>query len=225
MKTLVSTLSAALLLGCSLTSKSEPITPRYFTPERTESAGGEQAAARGALIASPGPALALQLGRVDAASYLREYIAYRDSEHELGFYDDRRWSEQPDAYLRRALEQALFERRGLTRVFSAAAPELNVELTAFDEVRKPQHGVLCKVRLVLVDGGSARLEETVVVEERLNLDPNADAAAAVAQALAVALDSAVQRIADRVVDALHQLRAEAASPPVPQPVPEPVPAP
>lgn len=218
MRTLT-TLTAALLLGCSLTSKSEPITPRYFTPERMAGAGGEQAAARGALIASPGPALSLQLGRVHAASYLRESIAYRDSEHELGFYDDRRWTEQPDAYLRRALEQALFERRGITRAFSATAPELNVELTAFDEIRKPQHGVLCEVRVVLVDGGSARLEETVTVEERLDVGADDDPAAAVAQALAVALDSAVQRIADRVVDALQQLHAEAAAPTPDQPEP------
>src|SRR5687768_6369916 len=111
----------ALLGGCALTSKSEPWTSRYFTPE---AAGGSESPAD---PADAGGAR-LRLGRVSAGKHLRERIAFRRSEHELGYYDDRRWTEQPDVYLRRALSAALFEERGIHRVVSSGSPTLEVEL-------------------------------------------------------------------------------------------------
>jgi cholesterol transport system auxiliary component len=192
------------LLGCALTGKGEPLVPRYFTPERVATSnGGEQANAGAALIASSGAPLALRLGHVDAASHLRENIAYRDSELELGFYEDRRWTERPDAYLRRALEHALFEQRGLTRSTATLSPQLHVELLAFDEIRKPRHGVLVQIKVLLLDGTTARLEESVVVEQAIDTKPGGDDAAAIAEGLSHALESAVQRIADRVLGALR----------------------
>src|SRR4029078_3767284 len=83
--------------------------------------------------------LRLRLGRVVAGSSCPEQIPYRDSDHELGFYEERRWTERPEVYLRRALARALFEERGATRVVSGFAPTLDVELTAREEIRAPQH--------------------------------------------------------------------------------------
>src|SRR5689334_19308246 len=82
--------------GCALTQKATPINARYFSPEPAASSRSP-AAERAA-----GSGLELRLGRVMAGAHIRERIVYRDSEYELGFYDDRLWSERPDAYLRRA---------------------------------------------------------------------------------------------------------------------------
>jgi cholesterol transport system auxiliary component len=202
-------LACNLLLGCALTDKGEPLTLRYFTPERIANTGGaEQANAGRALISAGETPIALRLGRVDSASYLREYMAFRDSELELGFYDDRRWTERPDAYLRRALEHALFEQRGLQRSTANFTPELRVELLAFDEVRKPRPGVLVQVKALLIDGRTAQLEESFVVEAPLGDKPAGDAPAQVAEGLALALDRAVQRVADRVLTVLRARTAE-----------------
>jgi cholesterol transport system auxiliary component len=187
--------------GCALTSKAEPLEPRYFTPERVAATSGdEQAHAGAALIASPGGApLALRLGRIDSAEYLREYMAFRDSELEVGFYEERRWTERPDAYVRRAIEHALFEQRGVTRSVSGLAPQLNVELLAFDEIRKPKPGVLVQIKVLLLQGGAARLEETFVVEQPIDDDPAKDRPALVAQELSRALDRVVHQLADKVL--------------------------
>jgi cholesterol transport system auxiliary component len=190
--------------GCSLTDKADPLEVRYFTPERVATSGGEQANAGSALLASAGTPIALRLGRVDSADYLREYMAYRDSELEVGFYEDRRWTERPEAYLRRALEQALFEQRGVTRSMAGVAPQLNVELLAFDEVRKPKPGVLVQLKVLLVQGGTAQLEETVAIERPIDADPNKDRPTLVAQGLAQALDAAVQQLADRILTELRK---------------------
>ncbi len=195
--------------GCSLTSKADPLEPRYFTPERVEpTSGAEQAHAGAALIASPGGApLALRIGRIDSAEYLREYMTFRDSELEVGFYEERRWTERPEAYARRAIEHALFEQRGVTRSVGGLAPQLSVELLAFDEIRKPKPGVLVQIKVLLLQGGAARLEETFVVEQPIDDDPAKDRPALVAQGLSQALDHVVQQLADRVMAALREAEA------------------
>jgi cholesterol transport system auxiliary component len=191
--------------GCSLTDKADPLEVRYFTPERVAAtSGAEQANAGSALIASAGTSVELRLGRIDSADYLREYMAYRDSELEVGFYEDRRWTERPEAYLRRALEQALFEQRGVTRSTAGLAPQLNVELLAFDEVRKPKPGVIVQLKVLLLQGGSARLEETVAIERPIDADSDKDHPTLVAQGLAHALDAAVQQLADRILTELRK---------------------
>ena len=201
---LIAVLSGAAA-GCSLTDKADPLEVRYFTPERVVStSGGEQANAGTALLASAGAPVALRLGRIDSADYLREYMAYRDSELEVGFYEDRRWTERPDAYLRRALEQALFEQRGVTRSTAGVAPQLNVELLAFDEVRKPKPGVLVQLKVLLLQNGTARLEETLAIERPIDADPAKDRPTLIAQGLAHALDAAVQQLADRILTELRK---------------------
>src|SRR5579859_2713520 len=113
--------------GCALLSKSDPVVPRYFSPEPA-------AAAEPALVVPAAAPLELRLGRVNAGSYLRDKIVFRNSAYEVGYYEERRWTEKPEAYVRRALARALFDRRGIHQVISGPAPTLEVEVTAFEEV-------------------------------------------------------------------------------------------
>jgi ABC-type uncharacterized transport system auxiliary subunit len=196
-------LAAAVALGfagCALTSKSKPLEVRYFTPAHAEAPDGEPALAGPA----PGtaPALELRLGRVDAASYLREKIAYRDSANEVGYYETLRWTEAPDAFVRRALGRALFQQHGLEEVVSGIAPQLEVELTAFEEVRAPKHVVRVEMTWKLRDHRNVLFQRTVRVEK-----PVDDAApGAIAAAMGVALDEAVETTVTDVVAALTRAR-------------------
>jgi hypothetical protein len=72
-------------LGCALTSKADALSPRYFSPEQAP----EPSAAR----AAPERRLELRLGQVSSASHLDERISYRLSSSEVGFYEERRWTE------------------------------------------------------------------------------------------------------------------------------------
>jgi len=183
--------------SCALTSKGTALSPRYFSPET------------GSLPASsPAPAgesLALRLGTVDAASHLEERMAYRVHASELGYEEERRWTERPDEYLRRALEQELFERRHLRRIVSGAGATLDVELLAFEELRGPTPRVRLALRFTLHDARQASLEKSLTVERAL-APPSRDTAHAqlVASALGAALESAVSEVADDVSQKLFQ---------------------
>ncbi|HYJ08617.1 MAG TPA: hypothetical protein VEX18_06400, partial [Polyangiaceae bacterium] len=96
MKRVQLTLFCALVTlqpSCALTSKADAMTPRYFNP---------QLAAVSRSQAAPRP-FELRLGQVSSAAHLDERISFRINASEVGFYDDRRWTELPEAYLRRAL--------------------------------------------------------------------------------------------------------------------------
>jgi cholesterol transport system auxiliary component len=184
-----------LLGGCALTSKSDPWTTRYFTPEAAT--GSEP-------VATPNdpPGARLRLGRISAGTHLRERIAFRNSDHELGYYDDRRWTEQPDVYLRRALAFALFEQRGLTRVVAGGSPTLDVELVAFEEIRGKQPRARLRAVVIMHDQRSGRLERTIGVERPVRQVDADDQPEAVAQALADTLHVAVEQISELVVATL-----------------------
>jgi cholesterol transport system auxiliary component len=186
-------LTASLLGACALTSKSEPLTPRYFAPDFIA------AAPRHVVPASTAPAVVrqLRLGDVLGGSHLRERMLFRDRNNALGYYDERRWTERPEDYLRRALARALFEERGLQRVVAGAAPTLEVELVAFEEVRAPVRKVRLQAVVLLHDERVVRLEETVTVERPVRAR-SADDAGAVVAALSEALRAGVTYIADRV---------------------------
>ncbi len=179
----------ALLIGCALTSKAEVLTPRYFSPEPTAAARSPKATDR----------LELRLGEVSAASHLDERMAYRVAGAEMGFYEDQRWTENPEAYLRRALTRDLFEERGLSRVVAGRAPILDVELTAFEELR----GQPTKARVALTF--SLRDDRHSVVERSLELQrpvvPSAgtDPAQRLAETLTRTLDEAVREMGDEVL--------------------------
>ncbi|HTU59073.1 MAG TPA: ABC-type transport auxiliary lipoprotein family protein, partial [Polyangiales bacterium] len=155
--------SLAVLLGlcvsgCALLGKSEALSPRYFSPD---SAPPTASAARSP---TPTTAVELALGRVTAAAHLGERIVYRDSSHELNFYDERRWSEKPEAYLRRALARSLFEQRGLRRLVSGIGPTLDVELTEFAEVRGDSPSARVAATFLLYDQRQVRRQASVYVE-------------------------------------------------------------
>jgi cholesterol transport system auxiliary component len=200
-------LSTLLVLGCALTNKSEPMVPRYFSPERS-----------GAIEKPPSPppgiAAELRIGHITAASYLDERMVYRDSAFELGYYQEKRWTEAPEEYLRRRLERALFQERGLRHVVSGSAPTLEVELTAFEEIRKPKRIARVQVSARLQDARLVRWEQTLTVDQPVD-ERNKDALAdEMVEALGVALDAVVNQIADRVTK-------ELAATPAPAPAQEP----
>ena len=188
---------ASLHLGCALTSKATPLVPRYFSPELLAPTPGSRAAE--APAAEP---LTLRLGLVEAASHLEERISYRVHASELGYYEDRRWTERPEEFVRRALEQELFERRHLHRVVSGAGNTLDVELTAFEELSDPPARVRLALRFTLHDDRESSLERSLVVERALPPDGASEHAQRVASALGSALTEAVTNVSRDVVRAL-----------------------
>lgn len=184
MKALVLGVLALALGGCALFSKNDVPTRRYFSPDLASARTASVPRANGEL----------RLGRVTAAASIAERIMYRTSDHEVGFYDDRLWTEKPDAYLRRALSRVLFEEQGLHSVMRGAGPTLDVELLRFEEVMAPQHVGRVKVAFALSDERVVSLQQTFLVDR-----PIADASPeAVAQAMGEALRDAVDAIAGHV---------------------------
>jgi cholesterol transport system auxiliary component len=186
---LLCTLAALFAIGCALTSKSEAIAPRYFSPER---AGGIARTGAKSMVE-------LRLGHIESAPHLDERIVFRDSDYELGYYEERRWTEGPEQYLKRRLERALFEERGLHRVVGGVAPTLEVELTAFEEIRAPRRIARVEVMVRLQDQRFVRWEETLTIDQPILVKAGGDAAEATVAALGLALGAVVDRIADRAV--------------------------
>jgi len=181
-------IGAVALAGCALLGKSEPVVPRYFTPDYP--AAGPTASARSDLQ--------LRLGRVEGWSHLRERMAVRHSAREVSYYEDRQWTERPEIYLRRALSRTLFEERGVVASLSGRAVTLEVELIAFEEIGPP-HQARMQALLVLRDDRTGLLEETITVERPVASAGQGDEALAVVDAFSQALHDGVTRIADRVV--------------------------
>jgi cholesterol transport system auxiliary component len=193
-----------LLLGqqpaCALTSKADARSPRYFNPQLA--AGPHSPAAE--------HPFELRLGQVSSASHLDERISYRISAAEVGFYEDRRWTEIPEAFLQRALERELFEERRLSRVVSGVVPVLDVELTSLEEVRGSPSKARVTLTFSLRDERRSLLERSIELERPVSEQAGADAAQRLAQALAAALTQAVQTVGDEVVNRLSEAAAQAA---------------
>ncbi len=124
------------------------------------------------------------------------------------YYEDRRWTERPEIYLRRALSRTLFEERGVIASLSGRAVTLDVELIAFEEIEQP-HKARMQALLVLRDDRMGLLEETITVDQPVAKTEQADQARAVVDALSQALQTGVTRIADRVVAKLSERGAHA----------------
>ena len=202
---LVALMLAGLSSGCALMSKGEPVTPRYFTPLAEPSSSGAKA---GAPASERAPS-ELRLGQVEPAAHLDERIAYRVSDAELAYYADQRWTEPPEALVRRALERELFERRGLERVVSGAAPTLDIDVLGFEELREPPARARVSMRLLLHDDRRAQLERTVTVD--VPLADGADRGPALARAMAEALSTAARQVADLAITQLDGARASVAT--------------
>ena len=210
---LVSFLALSLFVsGCALTSKSDSVILRYFALDGSR--------------AHPTPAgqsktsdLQLRLGRVNAASYLKERIAYRDDGVEVGYYDDLRWTEKPEAYLRRALARSFFEEHGLKQIVAGFGPTLEVELSTFDELRGAKPAVRVEMTWLLRDEQVVSIQRSFVIERPLATSKGEAAPADVATALSGALDEGVQRIVTEVSAALtaSSTASPAATPPATPP--------
>lgn len=179
------------LSGCALLGKSEPVLPRYFSPEYP----GEGALPPG----RAGPRV--RLGRVEGWSHLRERLVVRSARGELVQREDWRWMERPEVYLRRALARTLFEERGAVEVLTGRAPALEVELIAFEEREAPRRARV-ELRLTVWDEQVARLAETVIAEQPVEQGGGGRSAAPLVEAFARALRAAVTAVADRVLETL-----------------------
>jgi cholesterol transport system auxiliary component len=179
------------LAGCALTSKGAAVQPRFFSPDFS--------APRAPAAAPAAVPLELRLGMIEAASHLEERMAYRVHDSELGYRDDRRWSERPEEYLRRALERELFERSGIRRVLSGAATTLDVELTAFEEIRGAPPRARLALTFRLHDDRQVSFERSLTVERPLVADGDKDHAQRVASALGEALAEATTAVSASVV--------------------------
>jgi ABC-type uncharacterized transport system auxiliary subunit len=152
--------------------------------------------------------LELRLGRVSSGPSLRERIAYRDAAYELGYYDDLRWTERPETYVRRGLGRALFEEHGVRRVLGGTSPTLDVEVIAFDDLRLATgRAVRVQLKLLLHEDVGVILEDTLTIERPVAGDkPKIEDVIA---ALATALDAACEQVSLRVESALASKRAAA----------------
>lgn len=183
----------SLQSGCALTSKADALFPRYFSPEQATRQGPPAAVGN----------LGLRLGQVSSATYIDERISYRLSGSEVGFYDDRRWTEVPENYLRRALEHELFEQRGLQRIVTGAGPSLDVELTAFEELRGKPTRARVTLTFSLRDERRSLLEKSLRLEREVTAQAGADPEQSLAATLSIALADAVSSVATQVVSLLE----------------------
>jgi uncharacterized lipoprotein YmbA len=190
---------AAFALGltaCALTSKSRPLEVEYFAPTAPIGEGTVRADA-----STEPEAPKVRLRRVFSGSHLRTRIAYRTSPVRLEFYEAKRWTEPPEEYARRALEQSLFE-RGLL-VTGGAAPELEVEVIAFEEIQAPRHSGRVRLRYRLIDRREVVDERTIDV-----VRPAGATFDSLVLAIGAALDDASARLA---TDVNERLRARVAT--------------
>jgi ABC-type uncharacterized transport system auxiliary subunit len=192
---LFAALSSATL-GCAFFTKSDPVVVRYFTPEGLGSPAGPSARFT-AGTTSPA-AVDLRIGRINSASYLRDRIAFRDESFEIGYYERLRWTEKPEAYLRRALGRALFQEQGVHQIVSGPGPTLEVDLDAFEELKSPRHAARIQVTWLLHDEQRVQFQETFTIERPI---PSGDVSGSggIAPAMAEAFEQAVQRVVGRVM--------------------------
>jgi len=181
-----------LLDGCALTSKGTPMEVRYFSPESID----VHHAARQTLP----PVARLHVGDLTSSANLRYPIVHRESAVELDLYETLRWTENPEDYVRRSLSRALFDDGQLEEVVGGAALTLDVEVIAFEEIRRENRHFgrvqlgyrLHDERLVLANG--------VVTVER---DASSAAIEPVVAAIGSAMDAATSELAKNVVTRLR----------------------
>jgi uncharacterized lipoprotein YmbA len=99
--------------------------------------------------------VAVAVRRFETPDYIRQgRIVYRETPHEIGFYDYHRWADDPGATITTAMIDALRS----ARLFSAVVP--------YDGQANPEHVLSGRlVRLDEVDyGGGVRVETRLVAE-------------------------------------------------------------
>jgi ABC-type uncharacterized transport system auxiliary subunit len=197
-------LGCLALSGCALLGKNDAVVPTYFSPVEVAPAAP---AAQG-----HGGRLALRLGRVEGQLHLGPRMVVRSPTQEVTFLENQRWTERPEVYLRRALEVALFEERGIVEVKSGRAVSLEVELGAFEELEEPPRRVRLEAYFTLHDGRLGLLQGTVTLEQPVRDTPASGRPQAVVEAYGVVLRDAAARIADRVTSRLATVDPAAPAP-------------
>jgi ABC-type uncharacterized transport system auxiliary subunit len=205
--------------GCALLTKSRPVKIRFFTaevaPQPAKPASTAVASSGAPAASAPAPVLELRLARVNAASYLRDRIAYRDASAEVGYYATYRWADPPESYLRRALARSLFERHQLREIVSGAGPALEIDLDAFEEMRAPRRVARISITWRLRGDRTILVQRTLTVERPISVDGadasgDSDPAPAIVAALTEAMAAAVDTIvADVVSELSHPVAAPA----------------
>lgn len=187
--------------GCALLSKAEPVDVHWYTPE---SPAGRPRLTSFAERRSPSRhPCAIELGRVTSSTHLRERMVVRRSPNELTFEESRRWAERPVAYVRRAIDEALFETHGLRRAGGGDVPVLDVDVTAFEELRTVAPAQARVVIRVHVEDDSGVLTEDTLTEST-DVASNEDEGAAVAAAMGDALGAVTEDAAKRVLAVLRE---------------------
>jgi cholesterol transport system auxiliary component len=193
---LAATLSTAML-GCAFFTKSDPVVVRYFTPESIAARPDPS----GVALAMRPSVLDLRLGRVNSASYVKDRIAFRDESFEIGYYEELRWTEKPEAYLRRALGRELFEEQGVRQIISGPGLTLDVDLDAFEELRSPRHAARMQVTWAIHDDERVQTRETFTIERPIpSTEPSGPGG--IAAAMAGVFDESVKHVVARVMVAL-----------------------
>jgi len=190
-------IGTAALGGCALTGKGDALSIRYFTPETVKAhlTSASTKASNNAATDMP----QLELGRVTSGLHLRDKIAYRDAAFEVGYYDDRRWTERPEVFVRRELARTLFEEHGFRRTLAGQAPVLDIEVIAFEEVRgKSPNGssnasARIQLRMIVHDDRDAMFERTITIDRPVA--QGAGSTEGLVQAMAEALDAAAEDVA------------------------------
>jgi cholesterol transport system auxiliary component len=180
--------------GCALTSKASALDVRWFDPETVKPR-----------LTSTAPDAArvereIELGRITSGINLREKIAYRDAAFEVGYYDDKRWTERPEVYVRRQLARTLYEERGMRRGLGGPAPVLDIELLSFEELRGTSRSARIQLRMLVHDDRGVLLEKTITVDRPVSSE--AKEFEGLVQAMASALDAVADQVADEAQNAL-----------------------
>jgi len=181
------------LAGCALSSKATPLELHYFSAESPAVAAVQP---RAPVAGAP----RLRLGQVTAADYLRFRIVHRDSAQSVDPYETLRWTEPPREYVRRALTRALFDTGALAQVIGGAAPTLDVQVIAFEEVVRPGgHAGRVELSYLLRD------DQVVIARGTVTAERPARGAAmdAVVAAIGAAMDAASAELAGRIVPRLR----------------------
>ncbi len=155
--------------GCALTSKAPPLDVRYFSPVPLTAPGSRSppsptTAAVGTGVAR-GELPRIRLGHLTPADHLHAEIVHRGEGFELEPYETLRWTERPDAYVRRAVASALFDGRAFVEAVGGRAPTLDVDVVAFEEVRHgPARAGRVELHYRLVDDETVLASGVVTVE-------------------------------------------------------------
>ena len=185
-------LAATVASGCALLSRSQPPRPHYYDPEPPrQTASGDTTSD-----------CVIELGEVSANDELGQSVAFRRSAHEIGYYETRRWSANPDNYLRRALQRALFDRRRCRRSTSGDAPTLDVRLVAFEQRLGWPNEAHVAVHAIVDDRGTVVAEKTLEAVRPFGEGNDDTAFDGFVAAVSGALDDVAEQVVALVLSAL-----------------------